>query len=176
MRLKIAVAVILSVLFGISIHFNTVQAEGEITEKKISLIRDHCVENLATLNRLHQTDAFLRTDRGDLYRTINDKLMVPLNRRLAANKLDGGELLTITANFNDEYNDFYNTYIAYDNALSKVLHIDCTKEPVSFYNALLDAREKRTQLSAINLKLKDLIRQYGVAFTSFKDTFLKEHT
>lgn len=146
-------------------------ATTTISPEKVARIRARCVENQAALNRLHQTDAFLRNDRGNLYRTISDKLMVPLNRRLAANQLDGGALLTIAADYNSEYNRFYRAYIAYDNALSKVLETDCDREPVAFYNALLDAREKRVTLSESNLTIKEHIRQYGVAFSDFKADF-----
>jgi hypothetical protein len=147
-----------------------------ITPEVVERIKNRCVENQVALSRLHQTDAFLRNDRGNLYRTIGDKLMVPLNRRLAANRLDGGALLTITSSYNDEYNRFYRAYIDYDNALSAVLETDCKKEPVTFYTALLDAREKRLKLSESNTKIKELVRQYGTAFTEFKTTYEKDHS
>ena len=146
-------------------------AEAEITPEKIEKIKTHCTENQATLNRLHQTDAFLRTNRGELYRTISDKLMVPLNRRLASNQLDAGSLLTITADFNAEYRVFFDAYIQYDNAMTHLLTIDCNKEPVTFYNALTSAREKRVILSESNQAIQDYIRAYGVEFTDFKESY-----
>ena len=146
-------------------------AETVITPEKIDSIKTHCTENQATLNRLHQTDAFLRTNRGELYRTISDKLMVPLNRRLASNQLDAGSLLTITADYNKEYRVFFDAYIEYDNAMSKLLGIDCNREPVSFYNALIDAREKRQLLSRSNQQILELIRNYGAEFTTFKNDY-----
>src|SRR5690606_27114566 len=85
-------------------------AVTEITPEKIEKIKTNCTQNQASLNRLHQTDAFLRTNRGELYRTIADKLMVPLNRRLASHQLDAGQLLGITANLNDEYRIFFDAY------------------------------------------------------------------
>jgi hypothetical protein len=150
-------------------------AATTISPEVIQRIRSRCVENQAALNRLHQTDAFLRNDRGNLYRTIGDKLMVPLNRRLASNQLDGGALLTVTSDYNTEYNYFYRAYIDYDNALSKVLDTDCNREPVAFYNALLDARQKRIKLSEHNTKIKENVTRYGVAFTEFKTAYEKEH-
>jgi len=171
MRLPILVVTALVVSAFFIMSARPVEAAATITPEKIARIRARCIENQATLNRLHQTDAFLRNDRGNLYRTISDKLMVPLNRRLAANRLDGGPLLTITSDYNAQYRKFYSAYIEYDNALSKVLEIDCDREPVAFYNALLDAREKREALSVINLAIKDLIRQYGTAFTDLKTNY-----
>jgi hypothetical protein len=144
-----------------------------VTPEVVARIRAHCVENQAALNRLHQTDAFLRNDRGDLYRTISDKLMVPLNRRLASNQLDGGSLITIAAQYSSEYDTFYNVYVDYDNALTKLLRINCDQEPVAFYNALLDARSKREAVSKSNQAIKEYVRQYGVSFSDFKSNFEK---
>lgn len=170
------VALVLALGFGLFIVSATsfARSDENITQEKIARIRDHCVENQASLNRLHQTDAFLRTNRGNLYRTISDKLMVPLNQRLVANRLDGGNLITIAADFDTEYDRFYTAYIAYDNALTELLAVDCSKQPVTFYNALLEARTKRAELSSSNQKLKRLIRQYGDAFGVFKTAQLKE--
>lgn len=151
------------------------QAPVSITQEKIDKIRERCTENLATLNRLHQTDAFLRTNRGDLYRTISDKLMVPLNRRLASNQLDGGQLINLSADFNKEYNKFYTAYTEYDNAVSKVLTIDCDKAPVTFYNALVDARTKRDNLSKSNQELMRLVQAYGTTFEDFRAKYSKEN-
>ena len=102
--------------------------------------------------------------------------MVPFNRRVASNQLDPGNLLTIAAEYNSEYNKFYSTYIAYDNALSQVLDIDCSREPVAFYNALLEARDKRQELSKINTTIKDLVWRYGKEFGEFKTNYEKEHS
>ena len=174
--MRLSVAVIFALVLGAIFMSSASRANAAvtITPEMVERIKAHCIENQANLNRLHQTDAFLRNDRGNLYRTIADKLMVPLNRRLASNQLDGAALLSITSDYNTEYNRFYQAYIEYDNSLSKVLEIDCTREPVTFYNALLDAREKRTKLSASNQKLKGFVRSYGAEFAQFKKTFQAE--
>jgi hypothetical protein len=97
--------------------------------------------------------------------------MVPLNRRLASNQLDAGNLLTITADYNNQYRTFFDAYIKYDNAMTKLLDIDCSKEPVTFYNALTDARDKRKAVSLSSLAIQDLIRSYGNEFTTFKTNY-----
>ena len=164
-----ALLVGLIALGGLFVVFNqSANAVNVIDPDKIEKIKNHCTENQATLNQLHQTDAFRRINRGELYRTIGDKLMVPLNRRLAASQLDAGSLLTITADYNNEYRVFFNAYIQYDNAMTKLLSVDCSKEPVTFYNALVEAREKRGVLSKSNQTLQDFIRTYGTEFATFK--------
>ena len=176
MRLRIALFFALSIGAIFIVAGSSVGASTTITPEVIERIKSRCVENQAALNRLHQTDAFLQNDRGNLYRTIGDKLMVPLNRRLASNQLDGGPLVTVTSSYNAEYDLFYRAYIDYDNALSKVLDIDCRKEPVAFYTALIEARQKRVTLSESNEKLKDFVRQYGAAFTDFKTSYEMENS
>ena len=174
MRVRILLVGLIA-LGGLFIVFNQpANATTTITPETIEKIKSHCTENQATLNRLHQTDAFLRINRGELYRTIGDRLMVPLNRRLASNQLDAGSLLTITADYNNEYRTFFNAYIQYDNAMTKLLSIDCNKEPVTFYNALVNARERRDALSSSNKVLKEIIRAYGTEFTTFKSNYEAE--
>lgn len=150
---------------------STSRAELVVSKAQINAIKEHCVANQASLNQLHQTDAFLRIDRGNLYKTISDKLMVPLNRRIAANGLDGGLLVATTAQFNNEYKRFYAKYISYDTAISNLLSIDCTREPVSFYDALVKAREARTELNSSTQRLVDLARQYKTQFDTFRTNF-----
>lgn len=173
LRLLVIISLVVGGFFVASTH--PANAATTITPEMVTRIRDRCVENQAALNRLHKTDAFIRIDRGSLYKTISDKLMVPLNRRLASNQLDGANLLTITSDYNAEYNRFYRAYIEYDTALSKVLDIDCDREPVAFYNALIDARTKRAKVAESIVKIKDLIRQYGTAFTELKTTYERDN-
>lgn len=173
MRLRIiAVLALISGAFFVVSQQSAYAAEpSTISPEVINRVKARCIENQGTLNRLHKTDAFIRIDRGSLYQTIGDKLMVPLNRRLASNQLDPGKLLTITSDYKAEYDEFYQAYIDYDNALSRVLDIDCTREPVTFYNALIEARSKRAELSASIGRLKAQIRDYGVNFTDFKTKY-----
>lgn len=177
MKLRLLVLFVFAVLGSLFlVSSQRTEAATTITPEVVARVKARCVENQAALNRLHQTDAFLRNDRGNLYREISDKLMVPFNRRVASNQLDGGNLLMIAAEYNNQYNKFYATYIDYDNALSKVLDIDCSREPVAFYNALLSARGKREELSKINTAIKDLVLQYGKSFGEFKAAYEKEHS
>lgn len=175
MRLRIVALVALMLGAFFVWQQQPVQAASTVSPETIARIRARCTENQASLNRLHQTDAFLRIERGTLYRTILDKLMVPMNRRIASNQLDSGKLLTITSDYKTEYDRFYREYIEYDNALSEVLDISCDRQPVAFYNALVEAREKRVKVSESVGRLKAMIRDYGVNFTDFKANYEKEN-
>ena len=165
---------VISVVLAGLVLVQPTKAETVVTDDLIDKIETNCVENLASLRRLHQTDAFLRNDRGELYQSISKKLMVPLNQRLAANELNGSELVETSADFNKEYTTFYNDYIKYDNAMSQLLDIDCLKEPVTFYTSLLDTRQKRAALNTSDQKLVTYIKQYKAQFDSFRAEFNNE--
>ena len=147
-----------------------------ISQEKITKIRDHCIENQAALNRLHQTDLFLRNDRGELYQTISEKLMVPFSRRLATNQVDGGTFVDLAATFKTEYSRFNRAFIDYDNAITRVLSVKCLDEPVTFYNELLEARQRRDALAKSNQALMEIIRKYGTAFADYKTAFEQRQT
>lgn len=150
-----------------------VQGVDVITDQQIAAIRTNCTEIQGTLNRLQQSDLLLRTDRGELYRTIADKLMVPLNQRIASNQLDGGKLVAITAEFDSEYQEFYDAYKEYDMALVAASQIDCVKRPTQFYDAVAVARTKRQALGKANQQLVKLISDYKREFTAFRSTLEK---
>ncbi len=165
-----------TIVAGSTLWLSTGAASAEVivTPARVERIRANCVENQALLNRLHQTDTSLRNNRGNLYRTIGDKLMSPLNSRIKSNDLDASKLNSITVKYNKAYAVFYNDYIAYDESLSELLTINCAKEPVTFYNALLDTRTKRATLSASNKALVKLIDEYKAEFNVFRADYLKE--
>ena len=145
-----------------------VATEDIINDAQITSIRSHCTELQATLNRIRRADTLLRTDRGRIYRTIADKLMVPLNQRIASNKLDGSELVATTAKYNAEYQLFFDAYRSYDASLAATLSIDCTKQPTTFYDKLAIARSDRSKLHDSSVKLIGLAKQYRAQFDTFK--------
>lgn len=152
----------------------TTFAADVITDTQITSIRNQCGELKATLTRLRQNDTLLRINRGQLYRAIADKLMTPLNKRIASNNLDDSTLVPITATFNDTYQKFYNDYKIYDLALDDVLTTDCQTQPTQFYSALQDAREKRITLGETSQELTDLAVKYKKAVQAFTKKFSKE--
>jgi hypothetical protein len=168
--------VVAAIVAGVSLFALVRPARGVdvITDQQIQAIRTNCTEIQGTLNRLQQSDLLLRTDRGELYRTIADKLMVPLNQRIASNQLDGGKLVDITADFNSKYKEFYNAYKEYDRALVAANEIDCVKQPTQFYDAVAVARDKRRVLGKANEALVALITDYKTEFKSFRGKLNKE--
>ncbi|HWT40435.1 MAG TPA: hypothetical protein VN081_04180 [Dongiaceae bacterium] len=163
-----------TVLAACLVMAGSVFAADVITDKQITAIRNQCNELQANLTQLHQSDTLLRINRGQLYRTIADKLMTPLNQRIASNNLDNSTLVPLTAEFNDTYTDFYNDYKDYDQSLSAVIQIDCKKQPTQFYSALQQAREKRIKVGKSSQELTDLAVEYKKAVATFTQSLVKE--
>jgi hypothetical protein len=169
MKKIITLVLAVSLLFSIAPQrLYAADPEDIITDAQIQTIRTHCTDLLATLNRLQRADLLLRYDRGGVYRTIADKLMVPLNQRIASNQLDGSELVATTAKYNAEYELFRAAYRTYDTSLAVILAIDCTKQPTTFYDKLAIARQERSKLHDSSVKLIVLAKQYRTQFDSFK--------
>ena len=146
-----------------------------MTEARIERIRANCVEAQSTLTQLHASDALLRVNRGQLYESISTKLMNPFNARITSNKLDVTALGTITASFEQRLNEFRANYKQYEEAMTKTLRMNCTNQPVAFYDSVADTRAKRQQVYLSNQALQDTIGQYKLAFDAFKQKFLQEN-
>ncbi|HEU5121719.1 MAG TPA: hypothetical protein VFT59_02645 [Candidatus Saccharimonadales bacterium] len=154
----------------------SVQAQSTpMTEAHIERIRANCVDAQSVLTQLHASDALLRVNRGQLYESISTKLMAPFNSRVALNKYDGSKLIAQSAKYEQQLNEFRTNYKAYDEAISKVLRINCTNEPVAFYDSVGEARSKRALVHQSVIKLQETIQGYKTEFEAFA-TALKERS
>ena len=158
------VAAVLSISFA---PVTQTSAVDIITDAQIESIRTHCTDIQGSLNRLNQADTLLRYNRGQLYLLVANKLMSPLNQRIASNQLDGSELVKITANYKSAYKRFFNAYKEYDVTLADAQAIDCTKQPTTFYDKLSEASDKRLALHAANAEIVQLANQYQDKFNEF---------
>lgn len=138
-----------------------------MSDQQLTQIRNRCSEVQATLSRVHSNDALLRVNRGQVYERLSTKLMVPLNSRVALNRLDGSSLLTVTSNYEQHLSDFRLRYQSYEEQLSSTMKIDCKKQPAKFYDSLKLARERRQFVAdSVNSLAKD-ITDYKKAFVEF---------
>lgn len=167
--------VTLGVVFNVQ-HVASADADGPMTEAHITRIRENCVEAQSSLSQIHASDALLRVNRGQLYESISTKLMAPLNSRIALNKLDGGTLESITLNYEKTLDDFRSDYQVYEQALSRVLNISCTDQPVSFYDGVRVSRDMRSKVHNDVLTLQAAIKKYRAAFEAFARTTPKGTT
>ena len=146
-----------------------------VTDDQIAAVKSRCTEVQATLNRLEASDKLLRHNIGSTFLILSDKLMVPLNQRIASNQLDGSGLLAITASYTKAYrgdpeNDFYTAYTKYEDSLLATMRIDCVKQPTTFLDALDEARQNRLKLRQATEQLMKLAEEYKEAFDVFRET------
>jgi len=159
----------------VSAHVGAEQSTT-LTNSQLTQIRTRCHEVQATLSRVHANDALLRVNRGQLYERLSAKLMVPLNSRIALNRLDGSSLLTMTSNYDRHLSEFRLNYQAYEEQLSSTMRIDCTKQPATFYESLQTARDKRQSVYNSAQQLTRDIDDYKQAFTDFAKSYREKQS
>jgi len=130
-------------------------------------IKSSCVSAKNTLNRLHASDALLRVNRGQIYESMSTKLMTRFNDRAQSNHFDAKSLISATVSYGTALATFRTDYQGYEEQLSNTLRIDCTKEPVAFYDAVASARNKRSQVHDDVTVLHKYIDDYTAAFAQF---------
>lgn len=166
MKRLIGISTMIVALLGVGmVGMQTVSAVGDvsnvITDQQVAVIRSQCGDIQATLNRVHESDKVLRVNKGYAYKAIMlDKLMTPLNQRIATNQVDGGKLGKITAQFSQTFEKFDKAYSAYERNLSAAIGIDCTKQPSTFYNQVLLAYQSRKDLYENDTELISLASEY----------------
>ena len=165
---KKAVIILGVILLGAVTSLNIASAQDTpMTDAQINQIKTSCLSAKGTMTQLHANDALLRVNRGQMYESMATKLMTRFNDRVDSNHLNSKYLVSVTQDYNTALTTFRSDYQAYEESLSSALKIDCTKEPVSFYDAVADARTKRAQVHGDVLKLHQYIDQYKTAFDEF---------
>lgn len=167
-RFFILIGIASSVLAaGLAMQAGAQDTTAPMTEAHIARIKANCVEAQATLQQLHASDALLRVNRGRLYELISTKLMAPFNSRVALNRLDGVSLVGVAAKYENQLASFRANYQVYEEAMSQTLKLNCTNQPVSFYDSVNDTSSKRKKVHESTAILHSIIRDYGNEFEIF---------
>lgn len=143
----------------------------DLSNDQIARIQSNCLSIKGSLAQLHASDALLRVNRGQLYESIGTKLMDSFNGRLSNNGLDNKGLVTVSTNYQEALATFRNDYQIYEQQLSAAIKVDCTKNPTSFHQALLDARTKRSTVHDDIIKMNQYIDDYRSAVSDFMLNF-----
>lgn len=155
---------------------NLVNAQGAtITDAQMTRIRSNCISAKNTLNQLHASDALLRVNRGQIYESMTTKLMSRFNSRVESNHLDASKLVSVTQSYGSALTQFRTDYQSYEEQLSNALSIDCTKEPIAFYDSVASARTKRSRVHSDVVILHQYIDDYSSAFDNFATNFAKNN-
>lgn len=157
--LLVAVVSLLSIGLLASLGGTSVKAE-DLSPDQVERVKANCVSIKNSINQLHATDALLRVNRGQVYESMGSKLMDNFNSRLSQNNLDNKAMTTVTANYRTTLNKFRTDYIAYEQKLSTAIRIDCTEQPNTFHNTILEARDLRETVHEDVVKLHRLIDDY----------------
>ncbi len=174
MKRSLFFAAMITLAFAGVVGIQTVaraQDSAPMTEEHIKRIRSNCIESQTTLNQLHASDALLRVNRGQLYESVATKLMTPLNTRISLNKLDNTDLAAASSQYDRQLGEFRLNYQQYEEAMSKTLKINCTNQPVAFYDSVGDTRTKRNLTHESTVQLHKTINDYKVKFEDFATKF-----
>lgn len=161
--------VVSAVLLGGMVQ--SASAQVALSDEHRRIVVSQCSSAQTSLRQLHRSDASLRVNRGQLYEFIGSKLMARLNARLVTNRLDGGALVDLTAQYDRKLDDFRTSYRIYEEQLSALLRVDCAKDPEGFYDGVLATREKRTYVYQQTAALHQIIGEYYEAFQEFSDEY-----
>lgn len=161
----------MALLGGVATLVRAEDTPPPMTDEHIARIKANCTAAKVTMSRLHASDALLRVNRGQLFESISTKLMAPFNSRVALNQLDSGKLVSITSGYGKELDGFRTDYQHYEEAMSQLLQMDCTKTPVAFYDGVTNVRTKRAVVHARAVALQKATRDYKDAFEAFAATF-----
>lgn len=167
----LAACLLMAVVLSGSLLVYVSAQNTSMTDQQIDKIRANCVSAKNTLNQLHVSDALLRVNRGQVYELMSTKLMNRFNSRLANNSLNNNNLVVVTTSYESMLDTFRSDYITYEEQLSSAIAIDCSKQPVAFFDAISSARTERVKVHADILKLNGYIDQYQSAVTQFEKDF-----
>lgn len=160
LRLTIVFAVTILGVASLVLAQNVKAQTVVLTESQIELVRGNCHNVKNTLNQLHASDALLRVNRGRVYESLSNRLMVPFSSRLSANGVDNRATLTVGSSYRDSLDAFRNEYRQYEQKLSQAIKIDCQAEPLLFHQTLEDARKGRKKVHDSVIKLHRVIDDY----------------
>jgi len=173
MKRFVVCLVVFSALLGAAFWHGSASADDQapMTEAHIARIRSNCIDAQATLNRLHTSDALQRVNQGQLYESISTKLMAPFNSRVALARLDGVTLVSLATTYDQQLAAFRTNYQQYEEGISSLLNMNCTNQPVAFYDAVADVRTKRQIVHDNVVSLQKTVQDYQNAFEDFAKRF-----
>lgn len=163
----------LALVLGITPIFSVAAQELAMNSGQTEIIRSNCVAAKTKLKQLHASDALLRVNMGQTYESILTKLMEKLNNRLASNDYGNGDFVSVSINYRSTLDDFRSDYMDYEKQLSTAINIDCSTQPVSFYDAVVMAQTKRGQVHTDITKLNQFASKYESTLAQFEKNYQK---
>ena len=151
-------------------HTASAAETSELSSEKLAEIKARCVDMQVILQKIQYNDAANRVNRGQSYESLVTRMMIPMNSRTAVNGLSSSaaSLAGITTSYQQNLDNFKNSYERYDDAITAALRIKCQDKPADFYKLLTEARKQRTNVSNEVATLAQLIENYRQAVIKVK--------
>lgn len=161
-------------VLGMVLHPQTTLAQQMVLQShdpvQVRAIQSRCSSLRATMSRIQHNDALLRVNVGQAYNTLSSQLMARLNSRLALEKIDSTQLVSIAQRFESERKQFATQYNTYETLIAGLVKASCQEAPVHYYEQLIKARDARQDVGASVKSLDELIKQYRTAVEGLKTT------
>lgn len=152
---KKALIITALVVAVVSAPFVNAQSEP-LDDERIERIRQNCIVAQGSMQRILRSDVATRINRANAYESLLAQ-MAALNSRAALNQYSVPELAEQTRDIADTFILFKEEYQSYEIRLQAAIDLNCEEQPVTFYDAVVVAREARDKLSdRINIIEKDL--------------------
>ena len=145
------------------------EATDPLTDEYIAAIREGCSDALRGILQVQKSEAVTRVNRGREYESTL-RLMVALNTRIVANKLDAPVLTSASSRLQSRFSDFQEHYLEYADKMDATLAINCKQAPVSFYDSLTGARAARAVVAEDIKKLEVVLDEYQAGLDTFRAT------
>ncbi len=127
-----------------------------LSEQHIAVIRANCSAAQQDIQAFRRTELVTRSNRSNKYEDIL-RLMAAFNARASINKINISDQTLLVSQFEAKLNTFRQVdYKHYDEMLGDIVSINCSSDPVKFYNSLTALRDQRT---VINQDIKDMDAQ-----------------
>lgn len=172
----VATSLLVGAIFVVAGHNATIvraQEHPALSEAHTQRIVANCVSAKASLQQLRSNDVSLRVNRGQLYEYISAKLMARFNGRAALNRLNNAQMVTSAAEFERLLANFRVAYQHYATAVTDVLETDCRKNPQDFYYRVIEARDKRSEVHQLVLRLAQGVNEYHGMFIVLMDDYTR---
>jgi hypothetical protein len=94
------------------------------------------------------------------------------NDRVSSNRFNSSALVSVTKSYNNMLDNFRDDYKDYEEHLSATLSINCSNQPVAFYDSVALSRTDRNRVHQDIIKLNQYLDQYNLAVNQFEADYL----
>lgn len=163
--------VITLVLAASTIPF-AAHAQDSADASRLAAIQQRCTVLQTSLDQLQRRDLVARTNRGREYENVNRQIDAFITR-LYHNNLSSATMDGPISDYKTAVLDFRDAYVRYDDSMTALLQIDCSKNVSGFAKALDASRVLRAAVGVDVTKGEKALSSFRKALVAFRDTLPK---